>query len=156
MATADGPKLQLTKDFPLSSFGHCSCGWLDSSQWEWSYFFSQMKFFHFSPSYSSLFLIFFFYFFHKKIMFLIFFFLCFSPLLHFFSLENVCLHSLFLSSFMLYLPLWTKTLSSLCLFPIFFFSHAHTLPLLLSLISRYLCPQHNLKVKVQNREHLKT
>lgn len=30
--TADGLKLQLTKDFPLSSFGHCSCGWLDASQ----------------------------------------------------------------------------------------------------------------------------
>lgn len=151
---ADDLKLQMTKDFPLCSFDHCTCGWLDSSPWEWSYFFSQRKFFHFSPSCSSFFLIFSFYFFHMKLMFLTLFFYLF--LLYFFSLENVCLDSLFLSSFMLYLSLWTKILSSLCLFPISFFCHAHTFPLLLSFLSRYLCLQNHLNVKVQNREHLKT
>lgn len=151
---ADDLKLQMTKDFPLCSFDHCTCGWLDSSPWEWSYFFSQRKFFHFSPSCFSFFLIFSFYFFHMKLMFLTLFFYLF--LLYFFSLENVCLDSLFLSSFMLYLSLWTKILSSICLFPISFFCHAHTFPLLLSFLSRYLCLQNHLNVKVQNREHLKT
>lgn len=150
------PEAAADKDSLSGSFCLCACGWLNSSQPEWSFFFSQRKFCYFSPCCSSTsFLSFSLSTSSFWNLWVLYFFLAFFfP--YFLILENRDLDSpLFVLLFLhVIAPLSEYKISLFILSP---FSLTRTrFAGYLLLLSRISCPQNQLNVQVQNREHVVT